>query len=71
MCTEGMDQEQREKFDEDIGMRVSAEKLALEALKAHQEAAGMVFENPDAVVEAPLGARDEEVPGTWMGSGRG
>jgi hypothetical protein len=61
-----MPQEDAEKFEEDIGMRTSPEKIARDALKAHQEATGMTFENPDAVVHAPLGSRDEEVPGNWM-----
>jgi hypothetical protein len=49
-------------------MRTSPEAFARAALLAHQEAAGMVFDDPDAVVEAPLGSKDEEIPGEWMGS---
>lgn len=41
-------------------MQASAEAEALAALRAHQEATGMTFEDPDAPVDAPLGSRDEE-----------
>lgn len=61
-----MDEEQLVKFEEDIGMRVSPEANALAALRAWQEAQGMTFENPDSPVAAPLGSRDEEIPGEWM-----
>jgi hypothetical protein len=64
---EGMDAGQLEKFEEDIGMRTSPEAVAKAALRAHQQATGMAFDDPDAPVAAPLGSRDEEVPGTWMG----
>jgi hypothetical protein len=59
--------EEAEKFEEDIGMRTSPEAVALAALRAHQEASGMAFDDPDAPVAAPLGSRDEEIPGAWMG----
>ncbi len=52
-------------------MRVNPREEAQEALRAYQEAAGLVFENPDAVVEAPLESRDEEIPGAWMGKSQG
>ncbi len=55
------------KFEEDIGMRTSPERAAMAALRAWQEAQGMTFTDPDAPVAAPLGSRDEEVPGEWMG----
>jgi len=48
-------------------MRTSPEAVALAALRAHQEASGMAFDDPDAPVAAPLGSRDEEIPGAWMG----
>jgi len=55
-----MTQEDAEKFEEDIGMRIGAESIAKAALRAHQQAAGMTFDDPDAPVAAPFGARDEE-----------
>jgi hypothetical protein len=61
-----MDAAALEKFEEDIGMRVSPEASALAALRAWQEAQGMAFDDPDAPVAAPLGSRDEEIPGEWM-----
>lgn len=65
--TAPMSPEEARKFDEDIGMRTSPESMARDALRKWQEAQGMTFEDPDAPVAAPLGSRDEEVPGTWMG----
>lgn len=66
-----MSQDEAQQFDEEIGMRADPEKVALEALKAHQEAEGMVFENPDAPVgpdeKALAYMADQEIPGEWMG----
>jgi hypothetical protein len=62
----GMDEQQLEKFEEDIGMRTSPEANARAALRAWQESQGMTFDNPDAPVAAPLGSVDEEIPGEWM-----
>lgn len=62
-----MSPEELEEFDGQIGMRTSPEAVALAALRAHQEAAGMVFDDPDAPVAAPPGTRDEEIGGAWMG----
>jgi hypothetical protein len=45
-------------------MVTNPEEEALAALKAHQEEAGMIFENPDAPVE-PGDADVGSVPG-WM-----
>jgi len=79
ICTDGMDADQLEAFEETIGQRVDPEKEALKALKAFQEAAGMVVENPDAPVSGfrkgadgnlvPWEAegKDEEIPGSFMG----
>lgn len=58
-------------FEETIGMRLNPEEAAKEALRAHQAAAGMTFENPDAPVSPDDKARawmeDEEIGGGWMG----
>jgi hypothetical protein len=50
--TEGLDDDEREKFEMEIGMAEDPADVAMAELKAHQEAAGMTFENPDAPVEA-------------------
>lgn len=71
LLAENRNEEELEHFDEEIGMRVNPREEAQEALRAYQEAAGLVFENPDAVVEAPLENRDEEIPGAWMGKSQG
>ncbi len=69
-----MDEDQLEKFEEDIGMKVNPEEEARKALKAYQEAAGIVIENPDAPVgpdaKAQAWMADEEIPGGWMGDGK-
>lgn len=62
-----MDEGAVEKFEEDIGMRTSPEAMAKAALRAWQQAQGMTFADPDAPVAAPLGSRDEEIGGTWLG----
>lgn len=69
MIKRPMDDDQARKLDEDIGMVTSPEIIAKEALRRHQEQMGMQFENPDAPVAPPLGSRDEEIPGAWMGKG--
>jgi len=55
-----MDPGEIEKFEEDIGIRTSPEALARAALRRHQEAMGMIFDDPDAPVAPPLGSTDEE-----------
>lgn len=68
-----MDGDEEQKFQEEIGMRFDPEKEALRALKAHQEAMGMVFDDPDAPVapdaKAVAQAEDEEIDrmGSYMG----
>lgn len=67
MITAPMTAAEAEKFEEDIGMRTSPEAMAKATLRAWQQAQGMTFEDPDAPVAAPLGSRDEEIGGAWMG----
>jgi hypothetical protein len=50
MLADGRSGEQLEELDIAIGMVPDPEEAALTALRAHQEAAGMTFENPDAPV---------------------
>jgi hypothetical protein len=57
---EGRTEAELEELDTAIGMHEGAEAEALQALREHQEALGMVFENPDAVVTPELGMADEE-----------
>lgn len=70
----GMDEEAAQAFEEEIGMRPDPVKDARAALRAYQEAQGMVFENPDAPVapdEKWLAMQeDQELGGTWMGGPR-
>jgi hypothetical protein len=70
----GMDEEQAENFECEIGMRPDPVRDAREALRAYQEAAGIVVENPDAPVgpdaKGQALADDEELKGTWMGGPR-
>lgn len=42
--------EELEKLDIELGMTDSPEEQALRALRAHQEEAGMTFEDPDGYV---------------------
>ena len=42
--------EELEALDISLGMVTNPEEEALDALRAHQEEAGMVFEDPDAPV---------------------
>jgi hypothetical protein len=70
----GMDEEQAEEFEAEIGMRPNPEKDAMEMLRAHQMAAGITFDNPDAPVapddKSLAQADDDEELGTWMGGPR-
>lgn len=54
-----MTDEDREKFDGDIGMTESSEAAARDALLRHQKDMGITFENPDAPVTAEPGTVDE------------
>lgn len=54
-----MTDEDREKFDGDIGMTESPEAAARDALLRHQQDMGITFENPDAPVTAEPGTVDE------------
>jgi hypothetical protein len=69
-----MNEDQVREFEEEIGMRFNPEKQAREALRAYQEAQGMVFDNPDAPVapdaKSVALAEDEEIGGTWLGGPR-
>jgi hypothetical protein len=40
---EGLDAEELERLDEQIGMKEDPEEIAKEALRAHQEAMGLTF----------------------------
>lgn len=70
---QGMDADQIEEFEADIGMRHNPERDARAALRAHQEAMGMTFDDPDAPVapdaKSLAAADDAELDrmGTWMG----
>jgi hypothetical protein len=71
-----MNEDQLEEFEQEIGMRPDPLKEAKAALRAHQEAAGIVIENPDAPVapdaKAVAMAEAEELDrgSTWMGGPR-
>jgi hypothetical protein len=69
-----MTEEDTRQFEVEVGMRRDPDQDALDALRAHQEAAGIVIENPDAPVgpdaKAMAMAEDEELGGTWMGGPR-
>jgi hypothetical protein len=66
-----MNEDEAEAFEEEIGMRRDPVKDAMEALRAYQESAGIVIENPDQVIppdaKSIAMAEDEEMGGTWMG----
>lgn len=65
-----MDADQLRVFEEEIGMLPDPGKEAKEALRAYQQAQGMVFENPDAPVAANAAdGPDLEMP--WLGGSRG
>ena len=53
MLAEGRDDAQLEELDVAIGMREDPAEEALAALREHQEAMGMRFDNPDEAVDAP------------------
>ena len=53
---DGMDSDQVQKFEEEIGMRLDPEKEALAKLRAYQEAMGIVIENLDAGCPGRQGA---------------
>lgn len=67
----GMDEDQAQAFEEEIGMRADPVRDAKEALRAYQESVGMVIEDPDAPVapdaKSIAMAEDEEIGGTWLG----
>lgn len=71
---QGMNENQVQEFEEEIGMLPNPEKDAREALRAYQESAGMVIENPDAPVapdaKSVAAAEDEEIKGGYMGGPR-
>jgi len=56
------DEDQLTELDYQIGMAGSPEAEALRALREHQEAMGMAFDNPGGRVAVP---DQEDVPG-WM-----
>jgi hypothetical protein len=56
---ENMKDEEREKFDGDIGMTESAEEIARQDLARFQQEMGITFENPDAPVTVEPGMQDE------------
>lgn len=57
---DGRDERELEELDVAIGMTEDPADAAIAALRAHQEAAGMRFEDPDAPVPAMPGHADEE-----------
>lgn len=65
-----MDAGELEAFEEQIGTKRNPEKEALKALKAYQEQAGIVIEDPDAPVAPDAKGlalmEDQEIPGEWM-----
>lgn len=63
VMAEGRSTEELEELDGQIGMTESPEQEALRALREHQEAAGMMFDNPDAPVAAA--GNGDRIPG-WM-----
>jgi predicted NUDIX family NTP pyrophosphohydrolase len=61
LLAEGRNEEEMEQLDIEIGMVTNPEEEALAALRAHQEAAGLTFDAPDA----PVTAAGDGTPG-WM-----
>lgn len=59
---EGLDDRELEALDIEIGMTEDPAGEAIEALRAHQEAQGMRFEDPEAPVTA---TRDDGLE-SWM-----
>jgi hypothetical protein len=72
---QGMDEDKAREFEEEIGMLRDPNKEAQEALRAHQEATGIVIENPDAPVapdaKSMAAMQDEEIKDSFMGDRRG
>jgi hypothetical protein len=64
MLAEGRGEEELEQLDISLGMVPSPEEEALKALRAHQEAIGMTFENPDEPVhgDSKWAAPDGDFP---------
>jgi hypothetical protein len=71
---QGMNADQVQAFEEEIGMQPDPVKEAQAALRAYQQAAGIVVENPDAPVapdaKSVAAAQDEEVKGSYLGGAR-
>lgn len=71
---QGMDADQVLAFEEEIGMRPDPAKEAQAALRAYQQAAGIVIENPDQVIppdaKSMAAAADEEIKGGFLGGPR-
>jgi hypothetical protein len=69
---QGMDEDKAEEFEMEIGMIPDPSKDAREALLAHQRAAGINIEDPDAPVgpdaKSIALAEDEEIKDTFMGN---
>ena len=59
---EGLGPDELEELDMELGMTEDPAAEAKEALRAHQEALGLQFSNPDAPVE---GTVPDELP-RWM-----
>lgn len=62
VLAQGKDDRQLEELDIAIGMTEDPYEDALAALRAHQRAAGIAFDDPDAPVAAP---DDDGLP-PWM-----
>ena len=63
MLAEGLSEEELEELDTKVGMITDPEDVAREMLRAHQEAMGMVFAEPDAPVDLPPVPEDGEIRG--------
>lgn len=59
VLAEGRSEEECEELDIEIGMVENPDTAAIIALRAHQEAAGMTFADPDA----PVGPDDKTLYG--------
>jgi hypothetical protein len=60
---EGRSDDELEELDISIGMLINPEDEARKALRAHQEATGLVFEDPDAPVAPDPVNLDGEIKG--------
>ena len=60
LCDGCQGEDELEELEITVGMREDPREQALADLRAHQEAVGLVFENPDEPVLPPLGSQDEE-----------